>query len=82
MGLLNGIKVVELVGLGLCLVVGMILVDFGVEVILIECKMVNFNVGIDLDSNKDVLFFKCGKKLIVLDLKNFDDVEIVLKFVE
>ena len=62
MGPLNGIKVVELAGLGPCPAAGMILADFGAEVILIERKTANPNAGIDLDSNKDASFFKRGKK--------------------
>ena len=49
MGPLNGIKVVELAGLGPCPAAGMILADFGAEVILIERKTANPNAGIDLD---------------------------------
>ena len=82
MGPLNGIKVVELAGLGPCPAAGMILADFGAEVILIERKTANPNAGIDLDSNKDASCFKRGKKSIALDLKNPDDVETVLKLVE
>lgn len=74
MGPLEGIKVVELAGIGPGPFCGMLLSDMGAEVIRIERK------GARGGSKFDVL--SRGRKSVAVDLKKPEGVEMVLKLVE
>lgn len=74
MGPLEGIKVVELAGIGPGPFCGMLLSDMGAEVIRIERK------GARGGSKFDVL--SRGRKSVAVDLKKPEGVETVLKLVE
>lgn len=67
MGPLQGIKVIELAGIGPAPIVGMMLADLGAEVILIERATENPNTAADIDPNKigDTAFFKRGKSRLL-----------------
>ncbi|MCL4152214.1 UNVERIFIED_CONTAM: hypothetical protein GTU68_015350 [Idotea baltica] len=71
MGPLNGIKIIELAGLGPAPFAGMMLADMGADVILVERK---------LDKNKTRLpdCNRRGKRSIALNLKDSKDVETLL----
>ena len=70
-GPLSGVRVVELAGLGPAPYAGQLLADLGAEVIVIARKG---PPGMPIEAR--------GKKSVVLDLKNPDAVEAVLKLVE
>ena len=72
MGPLQGIKVIELAGLGPAPCAGMMLADMGAEVILIERR--NAAMGV---AEKDVS--RRGKYSLVLDLKSAEGREAVLR---
>ncbi len=74
MGPLQGIKVIELAGIGPGPFCGMLLSDMGAEVIRIERK------GARGGSKYDVL--SRGRKSVAVDLKKPEGVEMVLKLVE
>ena len=81
MSSLNGIKVVEIEGLGPAPVAGMMLADMGAEVILIQRKTTNPNAA-QVSDGKEHNFFHRGKKAIALDLKQPEAVEVVLSIVK
>lgn len=74
MGPLQGIKVIELAGIGPGPFCGMLLSDMGAEVIRIERK------GARGGSKYDVL--SRGRKSVAVDLKKPEGVETVLKLIE
>ena len=82
MGPLNGVTVVEIAGIGPAPTAGMMLADYGADVILIDRKSANANAGIDEAGMGKSAFFRRGKRSIALDLKNKEDIEKVLKLVE
>lgn len=73
MGPLAGIKMIELAGLGPAPFAGMLLADMGAEVILVERQAQDFTVP---DCNRR------GKKSIVLNLKDPEDIETLLRLIE
>lgn len=75
MGPLKGIKVIEMAGLGPTPFAGMLLADMGAEVILLERKNDANNPHL-IDPNRR------GKYSIIIDLKNQEEIELVLKLVE
>ena len=76
MGPLNGVKVIELQGIGPGPFCGMMLADMGAEIIRIDRAG---SVG-RAANNNDIL--ARGRKSIAVDLKNPAGVEVVLKLVE
>jgi len=77
MGPLNGVKVVEIAGLGAGPFCGMMLADMGAEVIRIDRKGPS-RTG--LEPRYDVL--NRGRRSVALDLKKPEGVEAVLRLVE
>ncbi len=75
MGPLNGYTIIELAGIGPAPMAGMILADMGAEVIRIERAG-----AYDPRKSKDVSFR--GKKSVVLNLKDPNGVETLLRMVE
>jgi len=74
MGPLDGLKVVELQGIGPCPYCGMMLADMGAEVIRVDRTS---NVGGGSGGRTDIL--ARGRQSIAVDLKNPDGVEAVLR---
>lgn len=72
-GPLSGIKVIELAGLGPGPFAGMVLSDFGAEVVVVE------RIGLG-GGRRNVL--RRGRRSIAVDLKNPDGVDAVLELVE
>ena len=79
MGPLQGVKVVELAGIGPGPFCAMMLSDMGAEVIRVE-RSAAVSPGDPADPPKDVL--ARGRRSIGVDLKNPDGREVVLKLVE
>lgn len=75
MGPLQGIKIIEMAGLGPAPFAGMMLADMGADLIMVEKKNVPVMFKIP-DCNRR------GKRSIALDLKDAEDVEKLLKLVE
>ena len=75
MGVLSGYKIIELAGLGPCPMAGMILADMGAEVIRVE-RGISQNPMLTKDISAR------GKKSLVLNLKNEQGREALLKLVE
>lgn len=83
MGPLQGVKVIEIAGIGPAPVVGMILADLGANVILVERKGENPNAAtVDPAKMGKSAFFKRGKQSIALDLKKPRAIELVLNLVD
>lgn len=76
MGPLNGVTVIELAGLGPAPMAGMLLADMGAQVIRVERAARGKQPRADLDASLR------GKKSIVLNLKDQDGREALLKLVE
>ena len=66
MGVLDGIRIVEMAGIGPGPFCGMLLADMGAEVILVERASANANDPLDLGKNAIV---HRGKRSLALDLK-------------
>jgi len=82
MGPLQGIKVVEIAGIGPAPVAAMMLADLGAEVILVERKSPNPNATtIDPTHMGRAAFFKRGKRSIALDLKKPESIELVMELI-
>ena len=78
MGVLNGVRIVEIAGIGPGPFCGMLLADMGAEVILVE----RAGKGGDmLDLGKHAIVNR-GKQSIALDLKDPDAIEAVLRLIE
>jgi alpha-methylacyl-CoA racemase len=78
MGVLDGVRIVEIAGIGPGPFCGMLLADMGAEVILVE----RAGKGGDmLDLGKHALVNR-GKQSIALDLKDPDAIEAVLRLIE
>ena len=75
MGPLNGYTIIELAGIGPAPMAGMILADMGAEVIRIERAG-----AYDPRISKDVSFR--GKKSLVVNLKDPQGVEVLLRMIE
>ena len=75
MGPLKGIKIIEMAGLGPGPFAGMLLADMGAEVILIERRA-------DPNKNRMPDCNRRGKRSIALNLKDPQEVEILLQLVE
>ncbi|GAA6137233.1 CaiB/BaiF CoA-transferase family protein [Arenicella sp. 4NH20-0111] len=78
MGPLNGVKVIELKGIGPGPYAGMLLADMGAEVIVVERARspngISFPASVDINCR--------GKSSIALNLKNEKGVETLLKLIE
>ena len=84
MGVLSGIRIIELAGIGPTPMGGMMLADMGAEVILIQRKTSNPNSAnlADAASLGKHAIFNRGKKAIALDLKNPKAIDLVLDLVD
>jgi crotonobetainyl-CoA:carnitine CoA-transferase CaiB-like acyl-CoA transferase len=79
MGVLDGVRIVEIAGIGPGPFCGMLLADMGAEVILVERTGTK---GADLlDLGKHAIVNR-GKQSIALDLKDPDAIEAVLRLIE
>ncbi|BFM17553.1 CaiB/BaiF CoA-transferase family protein [Maricurvus nonylphenolicus] len=76
MGPLQGIKVIEIAGIGPAPIAGMMLADLGAEVILVE------RVAGEGHRASPAEFFRRGKKSLALDLKAPDAAEMILSLLE
>ncbi|MFL9991064.1 CaiB/BaiF CoA-transferase family protein [Paraburkholderia sediminicola] len=79
MGVLDGIRVVEIAGIGPGPFCGMLLADMGAEVILIE--RADANDGGMLDLGKSAIVNR-GKRSIALNLKDARAIDAVLRLIE
>jgi crotonobetainyl-CoA:carnitine CoA-transferase CaiB-like acyl-CoA transferase len=79
MGVLDGVRIVEIAGIGPGPFCGMLLADMGAEVILVE--RAGTQGGDRLDLGKHAIVNR-GKQSIALDLKNPEAVEAVLRLIE
>ncbi len=77
MGTLEGFKVVEMGGIGPVPFAGMLLADMGAEVIRIERKEAELRL---VSARYEIM--NRGKKSVILDLKNDDDLELVIKLIK
>ena len=75
MGPLNGLRIIEMAGLGPGPFAGMLMADMGAEVILVERQE-------DGSKTRTPFAHRRGKKSIVLNLKDQSNKEILLKMVE
>jgi len=78
MGVLSGIRVIEIAGLGPGPFCGMLLADMGAEVILIERANTGKNDPLALGKNA---IFNRGKRSLALDLKDPRSIEAALKLI-
>ena len=78
MGPLEGLRFVEMAGIGPAPFCGMLLADLGAEVLLIERKGVGAPLG--ADPRRDLT--RRGKQSIAIDLKQPGAAEVVLRLVE
>ncbi len=79
-GPLQGVKVLEIAGLGPAPFCGMMLADMGADVILVERKGSNPNAA-RISGGKHE-FYKRGKRSLAMDLKHPDAIAATLKLVE
>jgi crotonobetainyl-CoA:carnitine CoA-transferase CaiB-like acyl-CoA transferase len=79
MGVLDGIRIVEIAGIGPGPFCGMLLADMGAEVILVE--RVGVKDGELLDLGKHAIVHR-GKRSLALDLKDVQAIDAVLRLVE
>lgn len=79
MGVLDGIRIVEIAGLGPGPFCGMLLADMGAEVILVERASANANDPIAL--GKSAIIHR-GKRSLALDLKDPLAIEAVLRLTD
>ena len=84
MGVLSGLKIIEIAGIGPGPCCGMMLADMGAEVILIQrpSKNANKEETIDPDNMGKYAIFNRGKKSVTLDLKDSESIEVVLQLIE
>ncbi len=80
MGPLAGIKVIEMAGIGPVPLCGMMMADMGAEVYLVEREEGGSPESTMHVSRRDMM--KRGKQVIHLDLKNPQDIELLLELVE
>ncbi len=81
MGPLEGLKVVEIAGLGPAPVAGMMLADMGAEVVVIERPQPGTPAA-HLGGARAAQFFLRGKRSVVLDLKHSEAVAAALRLLE
>ena len=81
MGPLDGLKVVEILGLGPVPCAGMMLADMGAEVVLVERASPGSQTGA-VDGVRAANFMHRGKRSIALDLKKPGAAEVVLRLVD
>ncbi len=79
MGVLSGIRIVEIAGIGPGPFCGMLLADMGAEVILVE--RIGAKAGDPMDLGKNAIVNR-GKRSVALDLKNPKAIDAVLRLVE
>jgi len=79
MGVLSGIRIIEIAGIGPAPFCGMLLADMGAEVILVERGAAKAGDAIDLG---DKLIVNRGKKSVALDLKDPQAVAAILKLID
>ncbi len=79
MGVLEGIRVVEIAGLGPAPFCGMLLADMGADVVLVERPSGKAGDPLDLGSNAIV---NRGKRSLALDLKNARAIDAVLRLID
>ncbi len=79
MGVLSGIRIIEIAGIGPAPFCGMLLADMGAEVVLVERSAARPGDPLELGSRA---IFNRGKRSVALDLKDSGAVEAVLKLVE
>lgn len=79
MGVLDGIRIIEIAGIGPGPFCGMLLADMGAEVILVE--RVGAKTGDPLDLGKNAIVNR-GKRSVALDLKDARSIDAVLKLIE
>ena len=79
MGVLSGIRIVEIAGIGPAPFCGMLLADMGADVVLVERNAVKPGDPLELGSRA---IFNRGKRSVALDLKDSGAVEAVLKLIE
>ena len=79
MGVLDGIRVVEIAGIGPGPFCGMLLADMGAEVILVE--RLSGKAGDPLDMGKNAILNR-GKRSLALDLKDPRAIAAVLRLIE
>ncbi|MAG67319.1 MAG: CoA transferase [Pseudomonadales bacterium] len=77
MGVLDGVRIIEIAGIGPGPFCGMLLADMGAEVILVERASDN---GM-LELGKHAIINR-GKRSVVLDLKNPEAIEAVLRLID
>ncbi|HEY8977649.1 MAG TPA: CaiB/BaiF CoA-transferase family protein [Burkholderiaceae bacterium] len=82
MGVLSGVRVIEIAGLGPAPFCGMLLADMGADVVLVERGGKNGSGGGDPLSLGRNAIVNRGKRSIALDLKDADAVDAVLRLVE
>ncbi len=80
MGPLSGIKVTEMVGLGPAPYCGMILADFGADVVVVD-RLVRDGTEIKEAVMKKNLFHR-GKRSIKIDLKSVGSTDIIRKMIQ
>ena len=78
MGVLSGVRIVEIAGLGPGPFCGMLLADMGADVILVERATGKSGDPTDLGKNAIV---NRGKRSIALDLKNPESIAAVLTLI-
>lgn len=78
MGVLSGVRIVEIAGLGPGPFCGMLLADLGADVIVVERPQ---STGAVTDAEESAILNR-GKRSIGLDLKKPQDIETVLRLVE
>ncbi|HXA48156.1 MAG TPA: CaiB/BaiF CoA-transferase family protein [Burkholderiaceae bacterium] len=79
MGVLSGIRIIEIAGIGPAPFCGMLLADMGAEVILVERGAAKAGDPLDLG---DKLIVNRGKKSVALDLKSPQAIAAVLKLID
>ena len=79
MGPLNGLKILEIAGIGPCPFAAMMLADMGAEVLRID-RPPQSEASQPILPSKDAL--RRGRRSIIVDLKNPDGVKLVLRLAE
>ena len=79
MGVLSGLRVIEIAGLGPAPFCGMLLADMGADVVLVERAGAKSGDPLSLGKNAIV---NRGKRSIALDLKDAAAVDAVLRLVD
>ena len=77
MGPLNGVKVIELAGIGPCPMCGMLLAELGADVIKID-RTTDSDLGIRMSAN----FTDRSRRSVAMDLKHPEGKELVLRLCE